>query len=122
MTQPAETNSNSKKDIKDLKSLDEIELATTKPPEKGPLSFFSGSLTSFLFSWISLFVSRNVVLYFSLHTTNYTSPIAESVASGFKTLVIGMCFLSTFTFGFIGLGLMIVFIRSLFTLKEVETE
>ncbi len=122
MNHPEETFLNSKKNIRAQKSLDEIELATTKPPRKGPLSFLSGSLTSLLFSWISLLVSRNVVLYFTAHTPNYTSQIAQSIASGFKTLVIGMCFLSTFTFGFIGLGLMIVFIQSLFKLKEVETE
>tara|TARA_Y100001968_G_C19374543_1_gene726906 strand:- start:99 stop:467 length:369 start_codon:yes stop_codon:yes gene_type:complete len=122
MTKPEETYSSSKKDINGQKSLEEIGSGSTNPPKKGPLSFLSGSLTSFLFSWMSLLLSRNVVLYFTLHTTNYSSPIAQSVASGFKTLVIGMCFLSTFTFGFIGLGLMIVFIRSLFTLKEVETQ
>ena len=122
MNQPEANRSNLKKDIQGLKSLEEIESETTQPPKKGPLSFLSGFLTSFLFSWISLLVSRNVVLYFTLHSTNYTSPIAQSVASGFKTLVIGMCFLSTFTFGFIGLGLLIVFIQSLFRLKEVDTE
>ena len=81
--------------------------------KKGPLSFFSGSITSLLLAWLSLLLSRNVVLYFTIHTNNYSSPIAQSVASGFKTLIIGMCFLATFTFAFIGLGLTIVFIRSL---------
>jgi hypothetical protein len=32
-----------------------------------------------------------------------------------KTLLIGMSFLATFSFAFIGLGLFIVFLRSLFT-------
>ena len=82
-------------------------------PKKGPLSFFSGSITSLSFSLLSLFISKKIVLYFSIHTPNYSSPIAQSIASGFKTLIIGISFLATFTFGFIGLGLFLVFIRSL---------
>ena len=82
-------------------------------PKKGPLSFLSGSITSLSFSLLSLFISKKIVLYFSNHTPNYSSPIAQSIASGFKTLIIGISFLATFTFGFIGLGLCLVFIRSL---------
>ena len=82
-------------------------------PKKGPLSFLSGSITSLFFSLLSLFISKKIVLYFSIHTPNYSSPIAQSIASGFKTLIIGISFLATFTFGFIGLGLFLVFIRSL---------
>ena len=82
-------------------------------PKKGPLSFISGSITSLSFSLLSLFISKKIVLYFSIHTPIYTSPIAQSIASGFKTLIIGISFLATFTFGFIGLGLFLVFIRSL---------
>ena len=81
--------------------------------KKGPLSFLSGSITSLSFSLLSLFISKKIVLYFSIHTPNYSSQIALSIASGFKTLIIGISFLSTFTFGFIGLGLFLVFIRSL---------
>ncbi len=91
-------------------------------PEKGPLSFLSGALTSFLFGWISLIVSQKAIIYFATHTSDYSSPIAQSISSGFKTLIIGMCFLSTFTFGFIGLGLTIVFIRSLFDGKNSNSE
>ena len=82
-------------------------------PKKGPLSFLSGSITSLSFSLLCLFISKKIVLYFSTHTPNYSSPIALSIASGFKTLIIGISFLATFTFGFIGLGLFLVFIRSL---------
>lgn len=98
----------------------DLEIVTT--PKKGPLSFFSGALTSFLFAWISFQISRNVLLYFTIHTNTYSSAIAQSVASGLKTLVIGMCFLATFSFSFIGLGLIIVFIRSLFSVKEQDPE
>ena len=82
-------------------------------PKKGPLSFLSGSITSLSFGLLSLFISKKIVLYFAIHTPNYSSPIAQSIASGFKTLIIGISFLATFTFGFIGLGLFLVFIRSL---------
>ena len=82
--------------------------------KKGPVSFLSGSLTSFLFAWISLIISNKVVIYFSKQNFDYSSKIAVSIASGFKTLIVGMCFLSTFTFSFIAIGLAIVFVKSLF--------
>ena len=91
-------------------------------PKKGPLSFLSGSITSLSFSLLSLFISKKIVLYFSIHTPNYSSPIAQSIASGFKTLIIGISFLATFTFGFIGLGLFLVFIRSLIEGDKDKTD
>ena len=91
-------------------------------PKKGPLSFLSGSITSLSFSLLSLFISKKIVLYFSIHTPNYSSPIAQSIASGFKTLIIGISFLATFTFGFIGLGLFLVFIRSLIEGSKDKTD
>ena len=95
---------------------------TITEEKKGPLSFFSGSVTSIFFSFISLFISKNIVLYFSIHTPNYSSPIAMSIASGFKTLIIGISFLATFTFGFIGLGLFLVFIRSLIEVNNLKKD
>ena len=90
--------------------------------KKGPLSFLSGSITSLSFSLLSLFISKKIVLYFSIHTPNYSSPIAQSIASGFKTLIIGISFLATFTFGFIGLGLFLVFVRSLIEGNKDKTD
>ncbi len=90
--------------------------------KKGPLSFLSGSITSLSFSLLSLFISKKIVLYFSMHSPNYSSPIAQSIASGFKTLIIGISFLATFTFGFIGLGLFLVFIRSLIEGNNEKTD
>ena len=90
--------------------------------KKGPLSFLSGSLTSLFFGFFSLFISKKIVLYFSIHSPNYSSPIAQSIASGFKTLIIGISFLATFTFGFIGLGLFLVFIRSLIEGNKKKTD
>ena len=95
---------------------------STSAQKKGPLSFLSGSITSLFFSLLSLFISKKIVLYFAIHTPNYSSPIAQSIASGFKTLIIGISFLATFTFGFIGLGLFLVFIRSLIEGKKDKTD
>ena len=90
--------------------------------EKNPLSFLSGALTSALFAILCFWLSQNVVVYFTLHAPNYSSPIAQSIASGLKTLVVGMCFLATFTFTFIGFGLTLVFVRSLFFHGKTKEE
>ena len=113
--------------IKNSLKVDKIEkdsgVSSTKSlPEKGPLSFLSGALTSIIFAFISLSVSNNVVLYFSRHSKVYESQIAQSIANGLKTLIIGTSFLATFTFSFIGIGLTIVFLRSLFNAKEREQD
>lgn len=80
---------------------------------KGPLSFLSGALTSGLLCWLSLRLSRVLVLHYALHPPSYGSRIAQSIATALKTLVVGMGFLATFSFGFIALGLSLVFLRSL---------
>ncbi len=90
--------------------------------KKGPLSFLAGALTSLLLGWVSLLLSERVLIYFTAHSPKYSSAIAQSIGDGFKTLVIGMSFLATFTFSFIGLGLLIVFFRSLFNVKGGEQD
>ena len=90
--------------------------------KKGPLSFFSGALSSILFAWLSFLLSKKVVVYFTIHSPSYSSSIAQSIFSAMKTLAIGMCFLATFTFAFIGIGLTIVFIRSLFAGNTFEDD
>ena len=88
---------------------------------KGPLSFLSGAITSGLLAWLCLGLSKRVVAYFVLHKPNYSSAIAQSIASGLKTLVVGMSFLATFTFAFIGIGLTLVFIKSLVAGKDTDS-
>ena len=92
------------------------------PPKrkKGPLSFLSGSLTSLLMGWLSLGLSKGMVTYFANRPSTFSSPTAQSIASALKTLLIGMCFLGTFSCAFIGIGLFLVFLRSLFTGKEAD--
>ena len=110
-------NSNNKKSrlSKEITSTKVDEDTVQDIQKKAPLSFLTGALSSGFFAWLSFLLSKKVVIYFALHSPSYTSPITQSIASAMKTLVIGMCFLATFTFSFIGLGLAIVFIRSFFS-------
>ena len=112
-----------KKKSEAIETSDSKQIESTIPEQKkGPISFLSGSITSLSFGLLSLFISKKIVLYFSIHTPNYSSPIAQSIASGFKTLIIGISFLATFTFSFIGLGLFLVFIRSLTEGNKEKTD
>ena len=82
--------------------------------KKGPLSFLIGSITSF-----SLFIgfykiSNKIALYFLLHRPSNDSEIVQNISASLNTLIIGLSFLATFSFAFIGFGLLIVFIRSFF--------
>lgn len=80
---------------------------------KGPLSFLSGAITSAVLAWLALNLSRRVVAYYATHPPHYSTQVAQSIATAVKTLVVGMTFLATFSFAFIGLGLFLTFLRSL---------
>ena len=80
---------------------------------KGPLSFLTGALTSAGLAWLSLGLSGKVVAYYAAHPPHYSGRVAQSIATAVKTLVVGMAFLATFTFAFVGLGLFLTFLRSL---------
>ena len=82
-------------------------------PRKGPFSFLSGSITSFGCGWLALQLSSRVVAYYGTHPPHYEARFAQSIAVFMKTLIVGMTFLATFTFTFVGLGLFLTFIRSL---------
>tara|TARA_B100001029_G_C14868329_1_gene343071 strand:+ start:234 stop:575 length:342 start_codon:yes stop_codon:yes gene_type:complete len=85
--------------------------------KKGPISFLSGSITSFLFSYILYLLSQKIVIYFYSHRPSNSSEIVMNISASINTLIIGLSFLATFSFAFIGLGLFIVFIRSFFVKK-----
>lgn len=87
--------------------------STTPRQRKGPLSFLTGSLTSFGLGWCALQLSYRVVGYYAEHPPHYDVRFAQSIATFLKTLFVGMTFLATFTFAFVGLGLFLTFIRSL---------
>ena len=80
---------------------------------KGPLSFLSGSVTSLGLGWLALQLAQRIVGYYATHPPQYEARFAQSIAVFMKTLVVGMSFLATFTFAFVGLGLFLTFIRSL---------
>ena len=87
-------------------------------PEKGPLNFIVGSITSFLLFIFFYFLSNKIAIYFSLHKPTNSSEIVQNISSSINTLIIGLSFLLTFSFAFIGIGLFIVFIRSFFLKKS----
>ena len=87
-------------------------------PEKGPLNFIVGSLTSFLLFIFFYFLSNKIAIYFSTHKPSNSSEIVQNISSSINTLIIGLSFLLTFSFAFIGIGLFIVFIRSFFLKKS----
>jgi len=89
------------------------ETGAPSPPRKGPLSFLSGALTSGLLAWLCLGLSGRVVGYYAEHPPHFQAQFAQSIATAMKTLIVGMCFLATFSFAFIGIGLLLTFLRSL---------
>ena len=91
---------------------------TITEPEKGPLSFLIGSITSFILFIAFYKLSIVISIYFSSHRPINNSEIVQNISSSINTLIIGLSFLATFSFGFIGLGLFIVFVRSFFFKKE----
>ena len=99
------------------KSINNENIETQNSIKKGPLSFITGSLTSFSLCLFFYFLSNKIAIYFSLHKPSNSSEIVQSISSNINTLIIGLSFLLTFSFAFIGLGLFIVFIRSFFVKK-----
>ena len=99
-------------------STKEEKIDNQNKPEKGPLSFISGSFTSLFLCIFFYFVSNKIAIYFALHKPSNSSEIVQSISSSINTLIIGLSFLLTFSFGFIGLGLFIVFIRSFLVKKN----
>tara|TARA_B100000965_G_scaffold165411_1_gene137711 strand:+ start:127 stop:444 length:318 start_codon:yes stop_codon:yes gene_type:complete len=100
------------------KSINKENIVTPNSPEKGPLSFITGSLTSFSLFIFFYLLSNKIAIYFSRHQPSNSSEIVQSISSSINTLIIGLSFLLTFSFAFIGLGLFIVFIRSFLFKKD----
>lgn len=63
-----------------------------------------------------------MALYYALHPPHYASSVAQSIATALKTLLVGMAFLATFSFGFIALGLTLACLRSLLTPAAPEAD
>ena len=103
-----------KKELNQIDSSKINENDNNNNPPKGPLNFLVGSLTSFSLFIIFYLISKNVAIYFSTHRPTNDSEIVQSISTSINTLIVGLSFLATFSFAFIGLGLFIVFIRSFF--------
>ena len=101
-------------DNKKKNNNENIENIENNIPEKGPLNLIVGSITSFLLFIFFYFLSNKIVIYFSIHKPSNSSEIVQSISSSINTLIIGLSFLLTFSFAFIGIGLFIVFIRCFF--------
>jgi len=82
--------------------------------EKGPINFLIGSFTSFLLFALFYWLSNNIAFYFATHRPTNNSEMVQSLSTSFTTLIVGLSFLATFSFAFIGFGLFIVCIRSFF--------
>ena len=109
---------NQYKIVSDTKKSIKEDIVNKNIPEKGPLNFIVGSFTSFLLFIFFYFISNKIAIYFALHKPSNSSEIVQKISSSINTLVIGLSFLLTFSFAFIGFGLFIVFIRSFFVKKS----
>ena len=69
-------------------SINKVKSDSNPTPEKGPLSFISGSLTSFLLCIFFYFISNKIAIYFSLHKPTNSSEIVQSISSSINTLII----------------------------------
>ena len=69
-------------------------------PEKGPLNFIVGSLTSFLLFIFFYFLSNKIAIYFSVHKPSNNSEIVQNISSSINTLIIGLSFFANFLFCF----------------------
>ncbi len=101
----------------ELNQIDESKLNENdnkNTPPKGPLNFLIGSITSFSLFIIFYLISKNIAIYFATHRPSNESEIVQSISTSLNTLIVGLSFLATFSFAFIGVGLFIVFIRSFF--------
>jgi len=102
------------KELNQINSLKINEKDNKNDTPKGPLNFLVGSITSFSLFIIFYLISKNIAIYFATHRPNNDSEIVQSISTSLNTLIVGLSFLATFSFAFIGFGLFIVFIRSFF--------
>ncbi len=104
-------NKNKKEDIEQKNNI-------SNEVEKGPINFLGGSITSFTLFIVFYKISIKIAIYFSSHRPTNNSEVVQNISSSLNTLIIGLSFLATFSFAFIGFGLFIVFVRSFFLKKQ----
>ena len=101
-----------------INKINESEFDKQNNIEKGPINYLAGSITSFLFFVLSYILSKKIALYVSFHRPSNSSDVVQNISNSLNTLIVGLAFLATFSFGFIGVGLFIVFIRSFLIKKD----
>ena len=110
---------NEKENKKEDENLENVSINDSSGDiKKGPANFLIGSITSFLLCFFSFLISKKIAYYFAMHRPLNTSEVVQSISTSFNTLIVGLSFLATFSFGFIAIGLFIVFIRSFFQKKS----
>ena len=82
-------------------------------PRHGPLRYLTGAVSSGLFAVLSWQVAERLVVHFTLHPPHYSKPVAQSIAIGLKTILVGTSFLAVFSFSLIAVGLSLLLVRSL---------
>ena len=82
-------------------------------PRHGPLRYLTGALSSGLFAVLSWLVAERLVVHFTLHPPHYSKPVAQSIAVGLKTILVGTSFLAVFSFSLIAVGLCLLLVRAL---------
>ena len=88
-------------------------------PEKGPLNFIVGSLTSFSLFIFFYFLSNKIAIYFSIHKPSNSSEIVQNITSSINTLIIGLSFLLTFSFALSVLDFLL-YLFAVFLWRKVE--
>ena len=87
--------------------------ATAPASRHGPRRYLAGAVTSAVFAVVAWAVSRRLVAHFAAHPPHFSKPIAQSIAVALKTLLVGTSFLAFFSFCLIGVGLLLLLVRSL---------
>ena len=103
-----------KKELNQINDAKNIKNDNKNEPQKSPINFLIGSITSFSLFIVFYLISKNIAIYFTTHRPSNSSEIVQSISASLNTLIVGLSFLATFSFAFIGFGLFIVFIRSFF--------
>ena len=78
-----------------------------------PLSYLGGGITSGLFCALAVFTTLRLLEYYANHPPHYSQPVAQSIATAFKTLLVGSASLACFSFGLTTLGLLLLCLRDL---------
>lgn len=87
-------------------------------PRHGPLRYLAGALSSGLFAVLAWQAARGLVIHFTLHPPHYSKPIAQSIAVGLKTILVGVSFLAVFSFSLIAVGLFLLLVQALLPSHE----